>query len=383
MARGGRVPARDRKGDVIDCVSWDAVAKRFEIQVMVNGLRKAARMPASSTPTELETKREEMKAALRQQDGKRVVAGTLHADALVFLNAWTGVNRDSITRKVMIWVNTLGRTTKRSDVTKVMIATQLARFGDEAFVRRKGEKAATRPYSVEQRRKLLRVLRQWFTFLDGEHAPNPAREVKMPSAPKAEARALDIEVAEGILDSMPASVTRARLKLILRFGITPAEMTRLQRVHNDARRGVLTVLARRKGKGAEARALPYGAMQDAVEALQEFASYDAWAQEFSVASMRAAFMRAAERCNVYNARPYDLRHTCGTLLYRTTGDIRMVQKWLGHTKVETTVRYILGGDDDAMNNAAKAMQRAAEERKRKRTNVDAQEVEHTTKRRAS
>lgn len=367
MARGGRVPARDRQGNVIDCVSWDAVAKRFEIQVMVNGLRKAARMPASTTPTELATKREDMKALLRASDKHKALAGTLHADALVFLNAWTGVNRDSITRKVMIWVDALGRTTKRSDVTKVMIATQLARFGDEPFVRRKGEAQATRPYSVEQRRKLLRVLRQWFAMLDGENAPNPAREVKMPSAPKPEARALDIEVAERILDSMPASVTRARLKLILRFGITPAEMKRMQRVHMHERRGVLTVLARRKGKGAEARALPYGRMTDAVEALQEFASYDAWAQPFSVASMRASFISAAEGCNVFGARPYDLRHTCGTELYRTTGDIRMVQKWLGHTKVETTVRYILGGDDDAMNRAAEAMQRAAEERKRKRS----------------
>lgn len=37
--------------------------------------------------------------------------------------------------------------------------------------------------------------------------------------------------------------------------------------------------------------------------------------------------------------PYALRHTCATRLYDKTRDIMIVQKWLGHKTIQTTLRY--------------------------------------------
>ncbi|MGW8273837.1 site-specific integrase [Xanthomonas axonopodis] len=34
--------------------------------------------------------------------------------------------------------------------------------------------------------------------------------------------------------------------------------------------------------------------------------------------------------------PHCLRHTCATRLLARTGDLKLVQEWLGHTKIETT-----------------------------------------------
>ena len=45
---------------------------------------------------------------------------------------------------------------------------------------------------------------------------------------------------------------------------------------------------------------------------------------------------------------HSLRHTKATLIYRRTGNLRAVQLLLGHTKIESTVRYLGIEVDDAL-----------------------------------
>jgi integrase len=45
---------------------------------------------------------------------------------------------------------------------------------------------------------------------------------------------------------------------------------------------------------------------------------------------------------------HSLRRTKATLIYRRTGNLRAVQLLLGHTKVESTVRYLGVEVDDAL-----------------------------------
>jgi integrase len=45
---------------------------------------------------------------------------------------------------------------------------------------------------------------------------------------------------------------------------------------------------------------------------------------------------------------YSLRRTKATLIYRRTGNLRAVQLLLGHTKIESTVRYLGIEVDDAL-----------------------------------
>jgi integrase len=45
---------------------------------------------------------------------------------------------------------------------------------------------------------------------------------------------------------------------------------------------------------------------------------------------------------------HSIRRTKATLIYRKTGNLRAVQLLLGHTKVESTVRYLGIEVDDAI-----------------------------------
>jgi integrase len=51
---------------------------------------------------------------------------------------------------------------------------------------------------------------------------------------------------------------------------------------------------------------------------------------------------------------HSLRRTKATLIYRKTGNLRAVQPLLGHTKVESTVRYLGIELDDALAIAGQA-----------------------------
>ena len=44
-----------------------------------------------------------------------------------------------------------------------------------------------------------------------------------------------------------------------------------------------------------------------------------------------------------------MRRTKAAQIYRKTGNLRAVQLLLGHTKIETTVRYLGVDVDDALN----------------------------------
>jgi site-specific recombinase XerD len=46
---------------------------------------------------------------------------------------------------------------------------------------------------------------------------------------------------------------------------------------------------------------------------------------------------------------HSLRRTKATLIYRRTGNLRAVQLLLGHTKIESTVRYLGIKVDDALS----------------------------------
>ncbi len=50
---------------------------------------------------------------------------------------------------------------------------------------------------------------------------------------------------------------------------------------------------------------------------------------------------------------HSIRRTKATLIYRKTGNLRAVQLLLGHTKIESTVRYIGVEVDDALAIAEK------------------------------
>ena len=66
----------------------------------------------------------------------------------------------------------------------------------------------------------------------------------------------------------------------------------------------------------------------------------------TAAGLEEAFSTALKNAGVTNFRFHDPRHTAATQLLRATGNLRLVQKLLGHAKIETTMKYAHVTDDD-------------------------------------
>lgn len=62
--------------------------------------------------------------------------------------------------------------------------------------------------------------------------------------------------------------------------------------------------------------------------------------------LSSEWQRARAAAGLDDYRWHDNRHTRATRLLRKTGNLKMVQKLLGHTRIETTVRYAHVTDDD-------------------------------------
>jgi len=59
----------------------------------------------------------------------------------------------------------------------------------------------------------------------------------------------------------------------------------------------------------------------------------------------------AGKPGVDRLRIHDLRHTAATRLMRNTRDIKLVSRYLGHTNIKTTARYLHPDDADLLRGA--------------------------------
>jgi len=144
------------------------------------------------------------------------------------------------------------------------------------------------------------------------------------------------------------------MHLMLKAGLRASEATALQPEHIDPMSGKLSV---REGKGAKDRTLWVG--EDLLVELREW--NDRRSEEIGKEGGSSGFLlptrkgtevatshlrrsvkryaRKAEIEEVDRVSPHTLRHTFATRLYRETGNIRMVQKALGHSDLSTTMIY--------------------------------------------
>jgi site-specific recombinase XerD len=246
---------------------------------------------------------------------------------------------------LQLWVEHFGRARVRRSITAGEIRAQLETW------RAQGYAAST----VNHRRTALMSL---WTVLDGQSAPNPARDVPRFSEAQGPPRALSQAAVLALIDAMPSSQTRARLELLRWTGWPPAQIAKL--TPEDVRwDDAVYVRPRRKGKGVAGAWLPL--LPEGWAALREFKRLGCWG-EFSTSSARTSFRRAARnarrtiatayarktlpkataraiRRELLDVTPYQLRHSFATLVAGITQDDRAVQTLLQHSDIRTTHRY--------------------------------------------
>jgi integrase len=88
----------------------------------------------------------------------------------------------------------------------------------------------------------------------------------------------------------------------------------------------------------------------------------------TISGLQSEWGRAKIDAAIENYKFHDNRHTRATTLLRKTGNLKMVQKLLGHSRIETTARYAHVTDDDllqALDNESHANSHAATPEKSK------------------
>lgn len=169
-------------------------------------------------------------------------------------------------------------------------------------------------------------------------------------------RAVDYETIAAIIDAMPdrgrpvkgqtpstISATKARVRCLAYSQITPKQLGQLTPDDLDLRAARLRLPARRKGAGADAVWVPL--LPKAVQAFREFDRLKLYGP-FSQRALAHSWGKAATKAGAPHVRPYDLRHTYGTLVYRATGSRDAVQQLLQHADWTTSARYAMGAEDD-------------------------------------
>jgi integrase len=157
------------------------------------------------------------------------------------------------------------------------------------------------------------------------------------------------------------SLARVRLLVMAYTGLAPAEIKRLEPAHVDLVGASVWVPGRRKGAGTRGKRRPL--TRQGVAALQAFVTAEAWGP-FSTSTMRRAFRLALAKVkrehptwHLNGVRPYDLRHSFATAVYRITGNLDVTRGLLGHADRKTTLRYAAGAVVDVERRAVARLSR--------------------------
>jgi integrase len=277
---------------------------------------------------------------IAHRKGPSSIAGAFDVDAARYLLAVAAMTSYSDRRRdIEAWIGIFEHRS-RGTITSAEIATALQAW-----------RQTLSASSCNSRRAALQHL---FTMLDGKDARNPVRAVPKFQLPAPAPRALDYKTIRKILTQIPKGPDKARLSMIAYVGLPHGIIAQLTPDCFNAKEKTLMVPGRKKGRGVRGRALPL--TQSGVRAVALMASTKAWGA-FPRFHLRRVFSQACAAVGVTVARPYDLRHSFGTELYRTSGDQQAVQFLMLHASPQMTQRYTLAAIPSRAKRAIKGFGR--------------------------
>lgn len=277
--------------------------------------------------------------------------GTLAADVSRYLKSYFGEGRPGRAereRHLQIWMEALGRDTFRSRVTREDVSRTLQNWRGVGL-------------SADTCNKRRAALMAFYNALDGKGGSNPIRDVPKFRVSAPLPRGIDYALIERALAKMAYCRTRARLKLMAYTGARPIQIARLRPEDWDEKGRTLLLHATDKGQGTKPHRVPLSAK--AMDAMREFEDTEAWGP-FTVAPMGRMWKAVAIPVGIPKdlTRPYDLRHSFGTEVYRTTGDLRITKDLLGQSSFAMAERYTLAAIPDRQREAITAVDSAARKR---------------------
>jgi len=279
--------------------------------------------------------------------GPAPAAGSFAADVATYLRRPEVAARKyvgQVAKILQLWLDALGGDRPRASLTRDEVETVLQRWLASGLAQP----------TVYHRRTALRSL---FSTLDGKHHPNPVSETTRPAHYRPIDRSWDHKTIERIIAAMPAdryisrgihqpALAKLRVAVIAYTGIPPAELMKLRAQDFDRPAAIVRMPWRDKGGGTPAHRRELSAL--GVAAFVALDAAHGWGP-FAVERLSASFKRAARRVLGPSTaiRLYDLRHSLGADLYRSTRDLATVGRLLGHAPGSVvTSRYAMGAHAD-------------------------------------
>jgi integrase/recombinase XerC len=209
-----------------------------------------------------------------------------------------------------------------------------------------------------QARSLARTLSAWRSFFhwqvqQGRLENNPAQGVRPPRGANTLPKTLSPDQAAALLDAAPEDLLEVRdhamFELFYSSGLRLAELVGLDISGTwSVAEGEVTVL----GKREKARRVPVGgkaltALQNWLAVRNQLAANEEQALfvsrrgvRISPGMTRSRLARwAREKGFPVHVHPHMLRHSFGSHLLQSSGDLRAVQELLGHASIRTTQIY--------------------------------------------
>jgi integrase len=272
-------------------------------------------------------------------------------------------------------------TDRRRAERRKQLAWWIARFGTKNRAMLEGTALAEaldeqRQWSASTTNKYRTALSNLFTVLDGKGAANPFANVPRRPEPPAVRRDQSYELIDAILAHIrdrgrgaAPSRTKAFLRVEAYAPVTRAQLVRMTPADVDFAGKTITTPGRHKGQGTTAKRKPIS--DDAVEAFRAFDAAGCWGLVPSRSSIYRTFTAARDAAiqelkrtrpdldlsRAATMRPYDLRHSFGTMTYALTGSLSVTGALLDHAPNQpgTTMRYAQGAVDDHLKEAGKAI----------------------------
>ncbi len=332
--------------------------KGYRAQIRIDGVLHRQRFK-SDTPI-VDIRQWLLTVEMNHRGKKPTRSGRFDDDARVYLEAVKAMpTYTERARHIDEWVAVFGDR-PRAAITSDEIAAQLQRWRTESrtvtLTRRptlseiRTKDIVLSASAVNHRRTALMHL---YRVLDGKSAMNPVKDTPRFREPSPLPKGLPYTAIAAVLKVMGDTPSRARLMVIAYTGIPHAQLAQIVAADVDLEAGIVRVHGRRKGQGTAARVVPLTPL--GIRAFRAMKRTDAWGN-FSRSSLRKLFRAACAKVPALKAiadrlTPYDLRHSFGTEVYRSSGDIRATQVLMGHSTPSLTHRYTLAAVDSRLTDA--------------------------------
>ncbi len=287
--------------------------------------------------------------------GRRGKSGSFRADVATFLAKPEIAAQPYVGQTAAyldLWLDELGGDRPRASITRDEIEAVLQRW-----LKRYAEA------TVYHRRTALLSL---WVMLDGADAANPVRGTTCPKAWTPRDQSVPFSTLSTIVDAMPSwrfvkkgvrrpSAAKLVSAVLLHTGWRGVDFLEVRRPHVSWQFGTVKMPGSDKGRGSP----PWTAYltKDGLAALQAFDAADLYGK-FSEEAVSHSFKRAARRIDGPDTtiHLYSLRHSVGADQYRTSKDLGIVGRTLGHVPgSRATAQYALGANADVDRAAASAL----------------------------